>query len=238
MTRIFIPSTGRDDWRRLLAAPDRHWRETKSAFECAAAWEGAQQNRRGLPTLVATALDSHPSTASAELLVAIPEFQVDLPGGGHPSQNDVWALLRGAAGTISLAVEAKSGESLDRLVGEWLADAPPTSGKPARLQFLRDSLGLQGVDLSALRYQLLHRAASALVQAERFGALFAVLLIHSFGGHADDKSREDYQRFAEAMACAPAFNALAPVGRQTRVPLLIGWLTDVPAGSKPAAPSS
>jgi len=98
-----------------------------------------------------TALDSHPSAANAELLVAIPELQVDLPGGGHPSQNDVWALLRGAAGIISLAVEAKSWEPLDRLVGEWLVDAPPTSGKPARLQFLRDSLGLQGVDVSALR---------------------------------------------------------------------------------------
>jgi hypothetical protein len=238
MTRIFLPSTGRDDWRRLLSDPDRHWRQGKSAFECAAAWEGARKSPRGLPALVATALDSHPKTANAELLVAIPELQVDLPGGGHPSQNDVWALLRGAAGTISLAVEAKSGESLDRLVGEWLADAPPASGKPVRLQFLQDSLGLQGVDVSALRYQLLHRATSSLVQAERFGARFAVLLIHSFGGHADDKSREDYQRFAEAMGCTPAFNAVGIVERRTTVPLLIGWLTDVPAGSNPAVPTS
>ena len=52
---------------------------------------------------------------------------------------------------------------------------------------------------------------------------------------ADDKSRKDYQRFAEAMSCAPAFDAVARVGRRTTVPLLIGWLTDVPAGSKPAA---
>lgn len=237
MTKIFVPSTGRDDWRRLLGDPDRHWRETKSAFECAAAWEGAQQGRRGLPALVARALDSHPSTANAEVLVAIPELQVDLPGGGHPSQNDVWALLRVAAGTISLAVEAKSGEPLDRLVGEWLADAPPASGKPLRLQFIRDSLGLQSVDVSELRYQLLHRAASALVQADRFGARTAVLLIHSFGNHADDKSREDYQRFAEAMACAPVFNSVVKVGRQTTVPLLIGWLADVPAGSKAAGPA-
>ncbi|MGH7392803.1 MAG: DUF6946 family protein [Candidatus Rokuibacteriota bacterium] len=238
MTRIFLPSNGREAWRELLADRDRHWQQDKSAFECATAWESAQRSPRGLPTLVATALDSHPSTANAELLVAIPELQVDLPGGGHPSQNDVWALLRGAAGTISLAVEVKSGESLDRLVGEWLADAPSASGKPTRLQFLQHSLGLRGVDVSALRYQLLHRAASALVQAERFGARFAVLLIHSFGGHADDKSREDYQRFAETMGCAPAFNAVVTVGRQATVPLLIGWLTDVPAGSKPAVPPS
>jgi len=73
------------------------------------------------------------------------------------------------------------------------------------------------------------------VQAERFGARLAVLLIHSFGGHADDKSREDYQRFAEAMTCNPAFNAIVPVGRPTRVPLLIGWITDVPARAEAIA---
>jgi len=235
MTRIFVPSSGPSDWRRLLADPVRHWVPTKSAFECAVSWEGARQNPRGLPELVASALDSHPSTANAALVLAIPELQVDLPGGGHPSQNDVWALLRTSAETVSLSVEAKSGEPLDRLVGEWVADATPTSGKPKRLEFLRECLGLGDVALSGLRYQLLHRAASALVQADRFGAGIAVLLIHSFGGHADDRSREDYQRFAEAMACPPAFNALVGVGRPTKLPLLIGWLADIPAGAEAVA---
>jgi hypothetical protein len=235
MTRIFVPSNGPGDWRRLLADPSCHWVPTKSAFECAVSWEGAQGNSRGIPGPIANALDSHPSTAHAVLVLAIPELQVHLPGGGHPSQNDVWALLRTTAGMVSLSVEAKSGEPLDRLVGEWLADAPATSGKPTRLEFLRKCLGLDGVELSGLRYQLLHRAASALVQADRFGARTAVLLIHSFGGHADDKSREDYQRFAEAMACAPVFDALVTVGRPTKLPLLIGWLADVPAGAEAAA---
>ncbi len=121
------------------------------------------------------------------------------------------------------------------LVGEWLADATATSGKPTRLEFLRERLGRGRVDLSGLRYQLLHRAASALVQADRFGAGIAVLLLHSFGGHADDRSREDYQRFAEVMACPPTFNALVGVGRPTKRPLLIGWLADVPAGVEAVA---
>ena len=30
-----LPSTGRDDSRRLLADPERHWRPGKPAFECA-----------------------------------------------------------------------------------------------------------------------------------------------------------------------------------------------------------
>ncbi len=73
------------------------------------------------------------------------------------------------------------------------------------------------------------------MQAEGFGAGFGVLLIHSFGGRADDKSRDDYRRFAEAMACARAFNALVGVGRPTKLPLLIGWLADVPARAEAVA---
>ncbi len=231
MAKIFVPSSGPSDWRRLLADPARHWVRTKSAFECAVAWEAAKRTPRGVPESIAQALDSHSSTANAALLLAIPELQVDLPGGRHPSQNDIWALLRTPTGMVSLAIEAKSGESLDRLVSEWQSDATATSGRPRRLEFLRETLGLAGVDVSGLRYQLLHRAASALIQAEDFRAGLAVLLIHSFGGHKDDKSREDYQRFAEAMICTPAFNAVVPVGRQTKIPLFIGWVVDVPASS-------
>src|SRR5437016_1866969 len=62
-----------------------------------------------------------------------------------------------------------------------------------------------------------------------------VVTVHSFGGHADDKSRTDYRRFAEAMACVPAFNALAAVGRRIRVPLLIGWLADTAASPETVA---
>ncbi|MBM4442422.1 MAG: hypothetical protein FJ027_18560 [Candidatus Rokubacteria bacterium] len=233
--RIFIPSSGPSDWRRLLGDPVRHWVPERSAFECAVAWESARHTARGVPKALANALDSYQSTANAELVIAIPELQVDLPGGGHPSQNDVWALLRAGNEMVSLSVEAKAGEPLDRLVSEWLADASPTSGKPARLAFLRESLGLQSVDVAGLRYQLLHRAVSALVQAERFRATIAILLIHSFGRDADEKSREDYQRFASAMSCAPAFNSVVPVGRQTKIPLLIGWVTDVPASPEAVA---
>ena len=232
MERIFVPSTGPDDWRRLLADPERHWRPTKSAFESATSWQGARRTARGLPRPIASALDSHPSTANAELVLALPELQVDLPGGGHSSQNDVWALLRIGAQMVSLSVEAKSGEPLDRLISDWLVDAPPAIGKPKRLAFLRESLGLGTVEISGLRYQLLHRAASALSQAERFRADVAVLVVHSFGLHADDKSREDYQRFAEAMACRPAFNAVTRIGRPTKVPLFIGWVADVPADAE------
>ena len=89
--------------------------------------------------------------------------------------------------------------------------------------------------MTGLRYQLLHRAASALVQANRFGAGCAVLLIHSFGRHSDDKSRNDFQLFTNAMACAPAINTVAVVGGQTKLPLLIGWVSDAPAAAEMVA---
>lgn len=235
MDRIFVPCVGPTDWRRLLAHPARHWKRGKSALESAVAWEAARRSDRGIPETIARVFDSHPRTAASTLLFAVPELQVDLPGGGHPSQNDVWSLLRTGDSLISLSVEAKSGEPLDRLVGDWLTDATSTSGKPARLQFLRECLGLGAMDLSQLRYQLLHRAVSALFMGERFKANTAVLLVHSFGGHADDMSKEDYRRFADAMACSAAFDSLVVVGRTTRLPLLIGWLTDTPASAETIA---
>ena len=235
MDRIFVPCVGLTDWRRLLADPARHWKRGKSALESAVAWEAARESDRGIPEAIARVLDSHPRTANSTLLFAVPELQVDLPGGGHPSQNDVWSLLRTADGLVSLSVEAKSGEPLDRLVCEWLTDATSASGKPARLQFLRECLGLGSMDLSHLRYQLLHRAASALIMGEHFKANIALLLVHSFGGRADDKSREDYNRFAEAMECSAAFDSLVVVGRTTKPPLLIGWLTDTPASAEAIA---
>jgi hypothetical protein len=227
MSRILVPSNGPSDWRRLLADPAVQWRAGKSAFESAVAWKTAKATERGLPDSIARLLDTNETSANAEVLIAAPELRVNLPGGGHPSQNDVWALLRARAGLCSLCVEAKSGETLGPLVREWLPTADDTtpSGKPKRLDFVRKCLGLEGADLGDLRYQLLHRAASAILMGERFGATSAVLLIHSFGATA----RDDYRRFAELMGCTMIGDALGAVRRTTRLPLLLGWVTDTPA---------
>ena len=50
----------------------------------------------------------------ARLLLAIPEHQVALPGGGRPSQCDVFALVRNDVGTPTVAVEAKVREPFAR----------------------------------------------------------------------------------------------------------------------------
>ena len=229
--RIFVPSLGAKDWQRLLADPAKHWVRGKSAFESTVSWESAKHSERGLPESIAAILDTNPTTANAELILAIPELQVDLPPAGHASQNDVWALLRTTERLFSLTVEAKSGEPLGPLVKEWLpaADGVAASGKPKRLEFLRGCLGLKGIEIGDLRYQLLHRTASAIVMGERFGTGGAIMLIHSFGGSSDDKSRDDYLSCARTMGASPSGDSLVAASRPTRLPLLIGWVADTPA---------
>lgn len=224
MHGIFVPSWGPSDWRRLLADPSTQWVKGKSALELAVMWESARHGPRGLPPTVATLLDTHELTQGSSLLVGLPELQVELPGGGHPSQNDLWALLRVEGGVVSMAVEAKAGEPLAQLVPAWLADASPRSGKPERLRALSRDLALVDPDLSKIRYQLMHRAVSALIQAGRFHALAAVLVVQSFGGARDDESMRDFGQFCELMGCSPARGVLRKAERATQTPLLLGWL--------------
>jgi hypothetical protein len=42
MRRIFVPTRGPEDWQRLLAKPELHWRSDRSAALLAEAWETAQ----------------------------------------------------------------------------------------------------------------------------------------------------------------------------------------------------
>ena len=139
--------------------------------------------------------------------------------------------MRAGDHTISLSVEAKSGESLDRLVGDWLA--APAASETSTPQF-HGAVSASAVEVTGQQYNCAP-TASALVQADRFGARCAVLLIHSFGGHSDDKSRKDFRLFTDAMACVPAINTVAAVGRQTKLPLLIGWVSDAPAAAEMVA---
>jgi hypothetical protein len=130
----------------------------------------------------------------------------------------------------SLAVEAKSGEPLDKPVTEWLADAKPTSRKPQRLAALKGLLGITDQEVGTIRYQLLHRAASALLEAGRFRAPTAVLLIQSFDRQADEGSWQDFKAFAELLGGQPSESALTCASVRTAVPLYLGWVSSQAAG--------
>lgn len=224
MSRLLVPTLGPSDWRRLLANPSTQWVRGKSAYVTAVAWEAARTTPRGLPLQVCQILDTHDDLRGAVLLLGIPEHRVYLPGGGHASQTDLWALLRKEDHLISLAVEGKSGESFDKTVGEWLTSAKPNSRKPSRLAFLRERLGLSHVEVTRIRYQLLHRTAAALLEAERFTADFALVLIQSFGGQNDASSFSDFQAFGRLFDLELNLAELSEAKVPGKQRLLLGWV--------------
>ncbi|CAG9165211.1 hypothetical protein LMG23992_00355 [Cupriavidus laharis] len=153
------------------------------------------------------------------MLLGIPEHQVALPGGSTKSQNDVWVLGKRDGELVSIAVEGKVAEPFDRTVAEWLERETP--GKHVRLQFLGKTLGLSEMP-STIRYQLLHRTASAILEAERFNAAHALMLVHSFSQTHD--WFEDYQAFAALFGIEAELNRVHRAKRVGKVTLHLGWV--------------
>jgi hypothetical protein len=236
MRRLFVPTFGPSDWRRLLANPETQWRASKSAYECAVAWEAARMTPRGLPPDLISLFDSTDEFRGASLLLGVPEHQVQLPGGGHASQTDFWALIDAPIGVCSLALEAKAGEHFDDLVGDWLPT--PTedatnltkrpSGKPLRLKHLCEVMELRERDAIACRYQLLHRPVAAIREAKRFRLRTALFLVHAFGDNSE--SWKDYERWAGFLSVTVAENSIHRLGTRDGIDLWLGWLNSSSAG--------
>jgi hypothetical protein len=197
----------------LLADPDRHWREGYSAHSLAFCWEACS----GLPAEILelfTQVGEKP-----ELLIAIPEHKVPLRGGGRESQTDIFALVRAGSTTISTAVEGKVNEPFGPTVAEWLLDA--SGGKRDRLAHIRELLGLSDSKLDGIHYQLMHRTASAVIEAQRFKTDAAAMIVHSFSPTA--------MWFEAFRDFAALFGQQAEVGRMSSMrlaggmPLYLGW---------------
>ncbi len=193
MKRIFIPTKTGSDWQRLLAKPKLHWKKGASAMTAAAAWEDTGGT---LPQEIATALHSSSDEALQDLrlLAAIPEWEVSLEGGETASHTDVLALARNNKGLCVIAVEAKVNEDFGPLLKDKRAEASAGQGK--RLDYLHSLLGVAHFD-DLIRYQLLHRTASALLAAREFHAQAAVMLVHSFGDKPN--LRGDFDAFCNAL---------------------------------------
>lgn len=216
MPRIFVPSSGPGDWRALLAEPEKHWARRYSARTLAHCWEDTD----GFPIEVGRVLAQHPSLATAEPLLIFPEWKVNLPGGSRSSQNDIWVLAKSQSGLISIAVEGKVAEPLDRTVGEWKVDA--SRGKETRLTYLTGMLGLRNAIPNHVRYQLVHRAASAVIEVERFGARHAVMLVHSFS--AENRWFEDFVAFAALFELEVEIGQLVTTTAAKGLPLHLAWV--------------
>jgi hypothetical protein len=195
-------------------------------MELAVSWEVAARRQRGLPEAVERLLDTHPATSGARLLFGVPEHRVSLPGGSRASQTDLWAVLRAEEGWISLAVEAKAREPFGPTVNEWLRESTP--GKRTRLAALCQTLGLQQpVHESEIRYQLFHRAASAVIEASRIGARTALLLVQNF--YADSTSWSDFESFVDLLGAKACRNGICEVSCPGVERLLFAWVDSIQA---------
>lgn len=213
MPRILHFTSGPGDWQALLAEPQKQWKTGYSARTLAHCWEAAD----GFPAEVASALANTPDPLLANIapVLAVPEFKVPLPGGDRASQNDLFVLARSRAGPVSIMVEGKVNESFGPTLAEWRSE--PSPGKDERMNFLLRTLGLSDTLDGAIRYQLIHRAASALIEGERYPAAAAVMLVHSF---SDQRARwPDYRRFLSLFGVYAVIGTPQRLGGSQRPPL-------------------
>jgi hypothetical protein len=216
MSRVYAPVLCVEQWAQLLAQPEKQWRVGFSARTLAHAWQEAT----GFPGEVQAVLSRSPNLNGIELLLALPEHQVPVPGGSRPSQSDIWVLARAHSQLVSLAVEGKVSEPFGPTIREWLDD--PSRGKKKRLAYLCSELGLGASPPGDIRYQLLHRAASAMIEARRFMASHAVMLVHSFS--PCDEWFQDYADFVALFGATPFPNEVASVRPRNSISLHFAWV--------------
>jgi hypothetical protein len=218
-TRFFAgkPFGTPHDARAYLADPIKHWRPDHSAMELAERWIGAG----GLPASVEAVLRTSETYAGCRLVEGFFEREVELGTKGRPSQTDLLVLVRLDDGLAVIAVEGKAREPFGPVVSKW----NDSEGKQDRLDDLCGRLGLAASAVGHLRYQLLHRTVSALIEAHRYGAGEALMLVHSFD--ADDASLGDYKDFAKAMDLTGATtNAITSATTRDGITLRLGWVKE------------
>ena len=99
------------------------------------------------------------------------------------------------------------------------AEASP--GQTDRMDYLHKVLGLATSLPDTIRYQLLHRTASALLTADQFHAQAAVMLVHSFSPTA--RWHADYSAFCSALSSKALSDHICVVPQFDRPKLYLAW---------------
>lgn len=219
--RIAVPLKEAEDVRKHLGHSS-HWRQGRSAKSVADCWFLAND----LPPAIRAVLDQSPTFAHAEMLDAWLERKTDLGDGrASHSQADLFAILAVGEELAALGVEAKVDESFGQIVTDWLADA--SAGKQTRLEKLCALFNVDPQTIGHLRYQLFHRTAASIIEAKRYKARKAVMIVQSFCPNATGLS--DCQIFFEALGM-PGLkrdNLISPKSFDG-VDLWVGWASDTP----------
>jgi hypothetical protein len=203
----------------LLRDPSIHWKKGRSAFEAAHSWVAAQLNEQdGWPKEIDALLKTAPEWGGARLVTGFFEHATPLDTDRGPTNTDLLALARtpGALGVI--AVEAKAGETFGDRIDQWNT----TPGRASRLGWACDLLGIMQAYCGSLRWQLFHRTAAAILEAQRFLAPQAIMLVHDFA--AEPCWVEDYKSFADAAGFVGAdVGKLSEAKSVGGVTIRLGW---------------
>lgn len=216
-----IPLRKPEDIIDYLGAGEDHWKAGRSAYELAYSWYEAD----GIPPSVQAVLDTVPLYRSARMLDGFFERKVMLAAPGAASQTDLMVLAEVEGGIAVIAVEGKVTEPFGPLVAEWNTG---TQGRAKRLKALCETFGIDPQKVGDLRYQLFHRAASAVYEAQRYRSRHALFVVQSFGD-ATSSNFDDYSRFAAAIGLgAVAKNAVSAPHDCDGVELRFAWVSDRP----------
>jgi hypothetical protein len=218
--RLHVPLTKPEDVIPHLAKPELHWRAGYSAQELAVVWANAGND---FPAVVRAALKTAPEYAQAELIDGFFEREVDLGTTGRNSQTDLMVVAGLGAELGIIAVEGKVEESFAELIQDWNT----TPGKHRRLEHLCSTLQLAPASVADLRYQLLHRTASAIYEAKRYRCRHALMLVHSFS--RTHRWFHDFVAFSRAMSMpVEQADRCSPVKLCDGVSLRLAWVADMP----------
>jgi len=169
--RRYTPTKRKCDWGKVV--PKLHWKPGKSACRIASAWEKFNPN---LPPEISGLFD-----APVELLIATPEHSTPLKGVGGASRTDVFALVCKNGEKCAMVVEGKVDEPFgNQCAKEWLKGGESPENRIKRLRHILCHLGLSYQEAKDMPYQLLHRTACAVIEAKRFNAPCAAMVVHSF----------------------------------------------------------
>lgn len=215
-----------DDWKGL--AGEDKWVATRSAYELAHCWHEC----KGLPEPIQNVFASagHEVLRGLSVDLCLVEKPVFLDTRMGPSMTDLMAYGRNSSGdAIVVAVEGKADEPFASRVSTWVRgdgkdvtpDSPIRPTRARRLEFLSKHLATNVLPDSTLRYQLLHRTVSAVLEAQLHGAAAAVVLVHAFGPEAPENISDfsDFLRFLGGQAV---------VNRQVSGPFRLGEQRELP----------
>lgn len=216
---IYIPSKSEADWKQFLAQPGKQWKNGYSAKSLATCWQSAN----GIPEKVKQVFANTNciDLKDVEMLFGIPEYKVGLPGG-HASQNDLFVLVRTDKEIFPIMVEGKVNESFGPLIIEWKKDM--SKGKKGRLDYLCKLLNLTNKNVDNIRYQLLHRTASAIITANKYHCKTAMILIHSFS--QVNNSFKEYSDFSNLYNLKAYLDEIIGPVILNGVSVYWGWVKD------------